>query len=306
MDSDNAKMLSAVVFVVFGILALWSFVTQETTFGRIYSNLFYLTIGLIGMSYFMPKVFEYQPVNPDRIGFQILAGFALGFALAGSLIVSGFAFSLLAPLSIPDVALLGILGFSAIGQVFIMSVAVSEFEETLRSATLRPSIMEWLQYEAVASLLFILIGVIIWFTGDAFAGSFKIIGLAIAAIGLLNFTKKFVLGKFFENKWIRSGVSIGIVGVFFSILHLTAYASTNSAVTTALMFNAFMYAVIADVINTYFESTVSSKIAHTLNNAAVSCVAAGVPIIFALIVAATHAGILYVTATGKMPLVSKS
>jgi len=295
----DPKVLSMMVFLIFGILALWSFVTQETTFGRIYSSIFYLTLGVIALSYIMPKVFEYQPVDSRNIKLQLLAGFALGFALAGGLFVQNFSF--LAPLSIPDIALLGVLGFSAVGQVFIMSVAVSEFEEALRSATLRPSFAEWLQFREGVSVLLLLIGSIVYFTADSFDPALKIVGLILAFVGVLNFTRRFIIADRIKGKWTRFMVANFITAAFFAILHFTAYATGNAAATQSLLLNAFMYALIADTINTYFESTAPSRVAHTLNNAAVSCVAVGIPVLFALIVAAVHALIIFVTATGEFP-----
>lgn len=297
MVEIDSKSLSVAFFLIFGLIAFWSVITQETQWGRIYTNVFYLSTFLILLSYILPHVFDYQPVSDKDLGYQIVAGLLLGFALVGGFFLQGF--TLLAPLSIPDVSgILGLLGFSVISQVFIMSIVISEFEETLRSGTLRPSIAKWLEYPQGVTAVLLIFGVIIYFLIEPF----RVLGLGLVVLGIINFLQKGVLARYIEGKWARFFIAIMIAGAFFSLLHLTAYASPEDpSLAYGLMLNAFLYAVMADFINTYFESTIPSRVAHTFNNATVSAFAVGIPLPFAFLVTGAHALIMYVIARGQLP-----
>lgn len=290
---DKQKSLSMVFFILLGVLASWSFITQGTKWGSVYSNVFYLVVILFILSIVVPRKFEANFVNPKNLWMQFAAGGLFGLVLVSSYIV-GSSLSFLSPLSIPKVSsVLGILGINAVTLVFAMSVIPSEFEENLRSATLRPTIAEWLQDSKALPSLLIMFGVLLFFLVD----SFRVLGIGFIVFGFLVLQGIFLKNKGITNKWVRMGISIVFVGVLFALLHFTAYATGNPAQSEALMFNAFLYAIIADSINTYFgKTTIPSKIAHTTNNAVVSCAAVGIPIVFAVVVVVAHASILYAIA----------
>lgn len=285
--SNNQKNYSILFLLIFGLLAFWSNITQSTLWGTVYTNVFYAAMILIFLSYISPKIAEYDPVSNKNLFAQIIIGFALGIVLVGSLLFKGSHLSFLSPLSIPNTSnILGILGLSAVSFVFVNSIVISEFEETLRSSTLRPSVFEWLNYGGEKGFAFILflIGIIVYFVIGM-----KLIGLSLAAFALIAFFKRLSFIKRIDSKMVRWGISIIFVGLFFALLHLTAYSKPGANNASALMFNAFLYAVIADTIDTFYDSTIPSKIAHTLNNAAIASVAVGIPVGFAFVVAGVHA-----------------
>jgi len=291
---SKSASLSVMFFLVLGMLALWSFITQSTQWGSVYTNVFYLSVILIILSVVVKKKFEAEFVSTNSLKWQFIVGFSFGLLLVSNYLF-GQSFSFLSPLSIPNVGgLLGILGVSSITLVFVMSVVPSEFEENLRSALLRPTIAEWLQDNRAIPVILMIFGALIFFVLD----SFRIIGMGMLVLGFLSLDNGFLSKRGIRSKWVRYGISIVIVGVFFAVLHFAAYNTGDPAVSEALMFNAFLYAVIADSINTFFGgTTIPSKIAHTTNNAVVASASVGVPIAFAFVVVGIHAAILYAIAT---------
>ena len=87
------------------------------------------------------------------------------------------------------------------------SEVVSEFEEVLRSGTLRPTIAEWLgRKDAVTSVLLIF-GALLYFV----VPDFQAVGIGIMVLAAINFFNSYFAAKF-ENSLVRRVVSIGIVG----------------------------------------------------------------------------------------------
>lgn len=302
----RANMFWLIVFIILGLIALWHTVIGEegTTWGTVYLSVFIVTITLFILSVIAPRVFEFRNINPHGVGLQIFVGFMLGFALVGGVFLDQNAscdtpstssiVPFLSPLPIPLQAGnggLGLLGWAAIAQVFIMALVVSEFEESIRSAALRPTIAEWLTNRWGICVTFFTFGMIIYFLIEPI----RLIGLVMMVLGFANSLKDFLSG-FFQHVWAHYTTSIIIGGIFFAILHLKAYsiAGAPTDVTNALMLNAFMFAVIADFINTQFDSTAPSKIAHTLSNATIGCLCVGIPLWFAFVVAGSHAVLIFI------------
>jgi len=295
----NPKLLNLIVLFVIGILAFWSYITEETNYGRVYTAAFFLTLFGILASYTpeIKKVFQYSPANDTHIIWQGLAGLGLGLVLTSTVWMG---LSILSPLSVPTaVNVLGVLGVGAFALVFIMAISVCEFEEGLRAAFLKPSIQEWLQYNNLVSVLLVLAGIIIYFVLQN--DFLRIIGVMLGIGGILNFYWKGGLADWLSDSDFWRNVIAGLfAAVFFMLLHYTAYGSIDPAITTALMLNAFLYAFIADMLNSLFkgeedeQSTIPSRTAHTFNNATVTCLAAGVPVLFAFFVTGAHYALMYV------------
>ena len=295
----NPKLLNLIILFVIGILAFWSYITEETTYGRVYTAAFFLTIFGIVASYTpeIKKVFQYSPANDTHIIWQGLCGLGLGLVLTMG-IWTGL--SILSPLSVPNaVNVLGVLGLGAIPLVFIMAVSICEFEEGLRAAFLKPTFQEWLQYNNLISVLLVLAGIIIYFVLQS--DILRLIGLFVGIAGILNFYWKGGLADWLTDSPFWRNVVAGLfAAVFFMLLHYTANGSIDPAITTALMINAFLYAFIADMLNSAFksedeeQSTIPSRTAHTFNNATVSCLSAGVPVFFAFFVTGAHFALMYV------------
>ncbi len=87
---------------------------------------------------------------------------------------------------------------------------------------------------------------------------------------------------------MRRVVSIIAGASIFAGLHYAAYGAVLSA-----LFNAFIFAVVADVLNSYFRSYTSGKIGHCGNNAVMGCTALQLPIWYAFFITAMYSGILY-------------
>jgi len=295
----NPKLLNLVILFVIGILAFWSYITEETNYGRVYTAAFFLTLFGIIASYTpeVKKVFQYAPANDTHIIWQGLLGLGLGIVLTSTVWMG---LSILSPLSVPAaVNVLGTLGLGSLPLIFIMAISICEFEEGLRAAFLKPSIQEWLQYNNLVSVLLLLAGIIVYFVLQN--DILRIIGVIVGIAGILNFYWKGGLADWLTESEFWKNVVAGLfAAVFFMLLHYTAYGSIDPAVTTALMLNAFLYAFIADMMNSAFkgedeeQSTIPSRTAHTFNNATVTCIAAGVPALFAFFVAGSHYALMYV------------
>lgn len=290
-----------ILFLLLGTVVLWSTVVQQTTFGQIYQIIFFFTLIIFILSKVTPKFAEFQNLNSKGITIQILAGFILGFALVATLFGASFAF--LSPLSVPDIRFtmpIGILGFELLSSLFMMSILVAEIEESFRTSALRPTIAEWVANRHARTIFLLVTGVIIYMVIPPLRFLGAILFVFAAIDGILKF--KFV-DRLFRSPATRNFLAILVAGSFFAVLHLRAYGGTEGlelAVTAALIMNAFLFAVIADIVNWKFKSATASKIAHCLNNATISAVAVGLPALTGAFVTLIYAVILFFMSRGTL------
>jgi len=279
-------------FTVLGIASLWGTVTGEGEWGQVYLFIFFFTIiGFVLSTGRTHKWFEFINLNPKTENMAILFGLILGFTLTSSLMFGISIFSFvgltLIPLSIPP--LLG-LGWAQIPSIILLSIGVSEFEESFRGALLRPTFFEWMSNKKGMALALMLISGFLYTIG----GYFQFIGATIFIYSILALMNWVMLPKAIKNEKVRHAVSIIAVGFIFAMLHFKAYSSPDltAAMTTNMLFSAFLFAAITDTINVYFKSSTTGKVAHTWNNAAVASVLVGVPWLFAAIPTVAHIAII--------------
>lgn len=297
-SSQDHSGVWLILYLLFGTLVLWSSVVEETAFGQIYQVIFFFSIIVYLLSKVTGQFAEFQNLNRDNITLQLLAGFGLGLALVGTLFQ--VAFPQLSPLSTPSgLNVLGILGFEALSQVFLMSMVVAELEETFRTCSLRPTLAEWMEDEHSRTVFLAATSAILWMVLPVH----KWVGFLVFAGTMLTYFSDIDVTDYFDEKLVRHGLAIVVAGAFFAILHLKAYGGTEYAQlenTAQLLSNAFLFAVIADTINYQFNSATPSKVAHCLNNATVASVSKGLPAIMGLLVTVVYASILFVMSRGTI------
>ena len=299
-EQDTRNDIWLILFLLLGTLVLWSTVVQQTTFGKIYNILFFFTLAMYLLSRASPNFAEFQNIRHKGISLQIITGFVLGFALVGTLYGT---YALLSPLSVPNIKFtspLGILGFESISQVFLMSVVVAEIEESFRSSTLRPTIAEWLSNHYARTLFMLVTALIIYMV----LLPIRLLGAALFVVAAVDSIGKFNwIDRLFKHGFARQATAIIVAAAFFAVLHLRAYGGTSgveTATTVAMLLNAFLFAVIADTINSRFKSTTPSKIAHCFNNSSISSVSIGLPAFYGAFITTIYAIVLFVMSRGTM------
>lgn len=254
-------------FLLLALVVLSSIIIEDTPWGRVYMYLTVFTLFIYILAQTNKTRAEFILFN-KKIGFgiQALTGFALGFFLIDSILFDQPLFALLNPLSVPQVTSpLGILGFEMLSQVFAMSLIVAEIEENFRAGALRPMIYEWLQSQKARTVFLLTSGIIIY----AIVPPLRLIGALLFLVVFVDFIIHLeFLHAVMASNLMRHGIAIFAAAAVFGILHLKIF-SAGEVINEDLMVNAFLFAFMADVINTTFQSTVASKIAHCWNNSAV-------------------------------------
>lgn len=286
-----------IFYLILSLLVLWSTVVESTVFGQIYQVIFTFSLILFILSKVTENYAEFVNLNHENIGAQLLIGFGLGFALVGSL----FGFTLFfQPLSTPyGIKSLGLLGFEALTQVFLMSVVVAEIEETFRTSALRPTMAEWMEERHARSIFLTVTATILWMV----IPSLRWLGVAVFGFAVFTYLFNIDLSKHLGSSFVRHGLAILVAAAFFAVLHLRAYGGSEYAQVSNsanLLKNAFFFAIIADVINTKFKAATPSKVAHCMNNSTVSSVNAGLPPYIGFVVTGVYAIILFMMSKGKL------
>lgn len=286
------------LFMFFFLVFILNVIDSSSSYGRIYFIVSIVALMLYIFSLLSPNMAEVSLISTVKPLYQVIAGFILGIILAARVLLGNAAksFSFLSPLSVPQIqkSLLTI-QFGTIPSIFLMSMAVSEFEESFRAGTLMPTLKEWLSNPRISAVVLTSLSILVYFLIDFI----KPVALGLTIYGILSILNPDYIKPVIENKWFSTIVAILGAASVFAVLHATAYGFTGALTVTqrqqavSLMANAFLYAIIADAINNYFKSSTASKIAHTINNAALMCVAMGVTPFFSLFVGAVHALVLY-------------
>lgn len=295
---------AVIFFLVVFLMAFVSIITGwQEAWGRTYWVIGIITgIFMLG-AYAKPDIFEFKAINPEKLNYQILVGFLFGTALITSYIFSGL--SLLSPLSVPGVqSTLSFFGGKALPALFMLSILVSVFEENFRASALRPTLQEWLQNPRMLAVAFLAVTSLFYFLFDQYRSItiFLVFGSALAAL-VPSFIRPAVEKKIeLAGKKIQIGpLLVSIIGAsfLFSILHIAAAGLLEAVSFTEIqqaqdmLISAFIFGIIAGVINSYFDSSNTSKIAHTINNAGYLSNAMGLTIGYAYVVGIIHAVIVY-------------
>jgi hypothetical protein len=278
-------------------LVFWSSIAEQATFAMLYWDVFVLVSLLYFASMLMPDLFRFQnvPEAGSDVIIQIVAGLALGFMLVGDKIFATAFQSVLSPLGVPTIDVTGLLGWESMGQVFLMAVLVSELEQSMFSCSFRPSIARWIEDAKGFSVMFFLMGLLVWMMFF----DWKVIGLAMMGISVVNFFTEGALSRSIKDPMISFGIGITFAAMFFALLHMRNFASLDAAAAQAILHNTFMFGVVSGVLDTFFDSGVVGKVAHTSNNAVLTCVAVGIFPAFGFVVAGLH-GLLYYILASKV------
>jgi len=269
-------------FTVLTFVALSiSIIDPTSSAGRIYTTIGLFSLILIGLAFvamrFAKKLpFAFVGVGGGNYAIGVAGGFAVSLLLVGSQLFQLQSF--LSPLSIPT---LTFLGMGAIGGLFMLSLYISEMEETIRASILSPT-MSNAVIQFGLPIVAILMGSLVYFVL-----SLQIIGLIMIAFGLILFFQK-QFTKIYTSPKIARLAGIIFAGITFAGLHYLAYSANYT-----MMFSAFIFAVVIDLINGAIGNTIAGRIAHSVNNGTLAAVAMGQPAFLGLIVGASHAGILY-------------
>ena len=293
--TDISHLAWLAFFMLLLVLTLSSIVIEDATWGYVYFFLVATTLFIFLLSHVKgtkqgAEFILFSPKNGVPFYVQLIAGFSLGFVLTDSILFGTNFLTFLSPLAVPKVtAPLGVLGVEVLSGIFLMSIVVAEIEESFRSSALRPTLVEWMENPKLATVFLMALAVI----GYAMFPPLRYFLGLLFLLGIVNaFFGWKMLEPFFKNKLFRHALSIFAVALVFGFLHLKLF-STGMA-NEQIMVNAFLFAIIADVINWRLKSTVSGKIAHCWNNGVVMCAASGAPVVYGVLMAVIYAGILWV------------
>ena len=300
----TSQLLAFLGFMVLFILIITVAILDRTSvYGYVYLIIALFVVIFYILSQVVPNFFEADFVSNKKLIWQIILGYGLGLVLSAKALFGKIAgsYSFLSPLSVPNIqkTLLAI-QWGPVASIFLMSIGVSEFEESFRGGTLMPSLKEWLSNPRTSAVVLLVLSIILYFL----VGFMKLIAILLMLYGFLAVIEPHIIEPFVKSKLFTTIVAILGAAALFAFLHSLAYGYLGATTTmqkstaVALMANAFIYAVVADIINSYFKSTTASKIAHTMNNAALMSNALGITPFFSIFVAAVHAVFLYAVSIG--------
>jgi hypothetical protein len=282
-------------YVLLAMIALTiSIISPNDPSSTIYKDISLFTMVGIGLALVAMKVantrglpFAFVGIGEGNIFTSGLLGLAVAMVFVGSRL---FSFnSILSPLSVPSI---GVLGIGALGSVFIISLYVSEMEETFRASFVNPTIQNAVS-QFGPGLALVLLGVLLYF----FLG-FQTFGLFIALGGILLLVRRDISASLQVKLPIPTLLGLLASATVFASLHFLAYNAD-----TQLLLSAFVFAILVDSLNIFNKNTVASRIAHTTNNGVLASVAAGLPGWIGLVIAVVHFGILYACKTTKVSVV---
>lgn len=275
------------IVLLIGISLTLSIIEPSNDAARIYKDLGFFTLILLGFAVVGMRFVKQLPfagvfISQGNFFVSVGAGLAISFALIGSDLF-GFK-ALIGSLSVPTFS---IIQAGTLASVFMISLYVSEIEETFRASILTPSLINTISQWGY-SLTLILLGVLLYFV---FAS--QTFGVIAAVVGVaLFFYKKFNLRSI---KLLTYGTGVVFAGIMFASLHFLAYNASSAQLVAA-----FLFAVIADTVNILLGNTIASRVAHTVNNGVVASIAVGLPAFLGLMVGGVHIGLLYVLRETKV------
>ena len=220
------------------------------------------------------------------IGSVLISGY-LGFSIA----ISPAPFSIVgSSTTTANLITLVIIGFFGV-----------EAEEMFRASILVPSILGFTGKEGrVASILsgIILFVLVVLFLFLQIFGVISIyvtlllIGLGVAV------TLKHVKKNTKQSFVLDHMIAILFGATIFMMLHVFAYGSGSYTTDLPAFAAAFSFAVVADIVNWILQSTLSSRMSHSVNNCVLGCTALGLSLVYGALVIAIYAGLLYISAFG--------
>lgn len=287
------------ILIFAGLTVITSINEPGNQFATTYQTIWIMTLFGFALSILLPGVSEFIGINKSNFVPALLVGAFVGFLLISGLWIGGDTsqFSLIVPFSASS-SPLGGLGFEALGAIFIIGIFVAELEEALFSSWFRPTAEEWLTKLQSRTLFIYAIGMFLMYLYSPL----RIIAWPILAIATLDyFVFKGKMLSFLNNRTFAFYGSLILKGIFFAIVHYYAAISTGQD-PTGYMIAAFIFAIVGGLMNNAFKSTLSSRIAHSINNTSIMVTYAGLPIILVVPIVASYALLLAFASGAKLSL----
>lgn len=232
-----------------------------------------------------------EAVTNTTILFHEAVGGVIGIILVGGLLGLSISYNP-SPFAI---ATGGTLIASLIILVLISFPGV-EAEEMLRASSLIPSVLRYIANEtyvlALYSISIILSIVMLLFL-------LQFIGVYAFFIGVVLLAVQIIILYFYNP---RRGIEIHPVfmhfqaiifaALVFMILHVLAYGQGSYTTNASSYIAAFTFAVLLDSTNALLGSAIASRIAHSVNNAVLTCIALGLPLWMGGLVVLIYAGFI--------------
>jgi len=290
----NKRDLTYIVsfFILLSIFFLFNFIQSNSikSWGNIYLPIFIITlilliIGYISKNKSFAEVIFGSDVTQKKVLTDILVGGAIGFVLIYSLLLgssSGFLSFFRAPLPFS-------VGVSSTGNVgslvllVVLGILAVEAEESFRASALVPTFTK-----LKLPIVLLLMGIITIVIGLAY------VSLIFFIFAFVLLASKDISARIDNTPFQKHAVAILLAAVIFGFLHIYAYG--NSADPYALMGTAMLFAIVADSVNWLMQSTIASRITHSVNNSFIGAselganfgLAALVVVVYALIIVAVY------------------
>ena len=181
-----------------------------------------------------------------------------------------------------------------------------EAEEMFRASTLLPSLLKYVGdlnpiHNLFASIVIFSAFLLVFLPSFiGYTTLYVVFGLLVLALIIqlttrdrrqsrtINVTKK--------NYIMEHAVSVIFVAFVFMLIHVYAYGNGSYVNNIADYISAFLFAVIVDSINWLLQSTISSRITHSVNNIVVTTTALGISLYYGILVLGIY--ILFISIVG--------
>lgn len=228
---------------------------------------------------------------------DIGVGILIGLFLIGGYLGFSIAFNP-APFSLSGVGGAGAL--SSLVILLIVGFFGVEVEEMFRASTLIPSILKLTGGEnLVAALLsaIIMFVLIVLFVILQIAGSIALwIALGFIGIGVFIGLKEHIKKTTRPSPAINHAIAILVGATIFMTLHIYAYGGGSFTTNISAYISVFIFAVVADTTNWMLQSTLASRMIHSVNNLTIVTVILGLSWHYAVAILLIYVGILFINA----------
>lgn len=253
-------------YVLLAIVLIFSFLVSSDfkNFSDIYLPIFFVSLFLlVGALLSKGELFGEVIYGADNNNSKIFRDITIG-VMFGSVFV--LAYSLFpTPIPTPNVA-----SGPPLTQLFVAGLLSVEIEEMFRASVLVPTVIRFLKNYGEWPVIFLLIGAMSFFLFNA--PTISILLFVIALVLMFNKKTKLFFGglgstgtqmnpRLPSPDSVRHLVAIVFTAFVFAIFHVYAYNYN-----LLLMEAAFAFALVADCINWYLQSTLASRVGHSIHN----------------------------------------
>jgi len=246
--------------------------TTALSYGSIYIPIFFFAIILISISLATNgRIFgqyTFGSINESKTLYRHIA-IGLGF---GGLLIFGYLSNshLLAFVSPPLLSISGVTLAATIVSLIIVQMFGAEIEEFAIQSAFIPTIFNFLKTGSELPIIFFFVGLLSFIIGAPLLATIAL--FVVAAVFAFNPQLKLR----FSNISVLRVFSAFILGAFvFALFHVYAYGTGPDSLT--LFESAFGFCIMDSMINWYNGSTISGRMAHSLNNGALFTIAMGLP-----------------------------